>query len=147
MNIDQKLVSLLAQTKIKALPDHYAIISLPLEERKAAKEACRHVSAAFFSLTFSPYEITLVIPLVSWEGIRERFRRFEIASPYRVIILDIALDLEVVGYLAVISEALAQKGISVYALSTYLKDVLLVKASDLPAALEVLEKLAMQFRQ
>jgi len=49
-----------------------------------------------------------------------------------------ALDFSLVGVLSSLTAPLAQSGISVFAISTYDTDYLLVKASDLEAAKSIL---------
>lgn len=49
------------------------------------------------------------------------------------------LDFSLVGVLAGLSAALAQKGIGIFAVSTYNTDYILAKAEDFPRALEALQ--------
>ena len=66
------------------------------------------------------------------------FHDYKMEGPYRVIPFDIILDLGLVGYLSVVSAVLAEAGISIYALSTYLRDYILVKSDDASWVIQVL---------
>jgi len=56
-----------------------------------------------------------------------------------LITFDIVLELSIVGYLAAFSARLAEAGVSIYALSTFLRDHVLVKAEDSERAMKVLQ--------
>lgn len=59
---------------------------------------------------------------------------------YRALRVHGPLPLDLVGILASIAEPLAEAGLSIFAISTYDTDYVLVKSADLPAALEALER-------
>jgi hypothetical protein len=62
----------------------------------------------------------------------------EFARDWKAITIDTALTFEVVGFLAFVSDALAQIGVSVFVVSAYSTDHLLVKERDLNKALSKL---------
>jgi hypothetical protein len=53
---------------------------------------------------------------------------------YRLITFDIALELGLVGYLATLTDVVAEAGVSMLAFSAYQRDHLLVSASDFDRA-------------
>lgn len=59
---------------------------------------------------------------------------------YRALRVRGPLPLDLIGILAAIADPLADAGLSIFAISTYDTDYVLVKAQDLDAALEVLER-------
>jgi hypothetical protein len=59
---------------------------------------------------------------------------------YRALRVRGPLPLNLVGVLAAIADPLAEAGLSIFAISTYDTDYILVKARDLEAALETLER-------
>jgi hypothetical protein len=59
---------------------------------------------------------------------------------YRALRVHGTLPPNLVGILLSIAEPLAQAGLSIFAISTYDTDYVLVKARDLPAALDALRK-------
>jgi uncharacterized protein len=59
---------------------------------------------------------------------------------YRALRVSGTLPPDLVGILLSIAEPLAQAGLSIFAISTYDTDYVLVKARDLPAAMEALRR-------
>lgn len=84
------------------------------------------------SRTAEELSITAVQRLVPPDARCERgYRALRVRGP---------LPLDLVGILASIAEPLAEAGLSIFAISTYDTDYVLVKSADLPAALEALER-------
>ena len=65
---------------------------------------------------------------------------------WRAFRIEGVLDFSMVGVLAEISSALAGRGISIFALSTYNTDYIMTKSEQLAAALRVLEDMGWQIR-
>ena len=80
-----------------------------------------------FAVIDDGQEITAVVDRSHFE---ER-DALEFAKDWRAITFDAILPFEVVGFLALVSEALAQVGVSVFVVSAYSTDHLLVKERDL----------------
>lgn len=68
----------------------------------------------------------------------------EIEKDWKLITFDMNLPFELVGFLSVISQALAKEGVSIFALSSYSTDHILVKEKDLEKTLGVLLELGCQ---
>jgi hypothetical protein len=66
---------------------------------------------------------------------------------YRALRVRGPLPLNLVGILASIADPLAEVGLSIFAISTYDTDYVLVKARDLEAALRALERAGHQVRR
>jgi len=65
----------------------------------------------------------------------------EIERDWKVLTFDMTLPFSLVGFLAEISKALADENISVFVISAYSTDHILVKEKELPKAIDKLEKL------
>ena len=63
-----------------------------------------------------------------------------IEDDWRALKVQGPLDFSLVGVLADLAGALARAGVSIFALSTFDTDYLLVKSADLPAALDALKR-------
>jgi hypothetical protein len=90
------------------------------------------VQGAFFSITRTAEEVSVVCPekLVPKDVRSERgWRALRVAG---------VIDLSVIGLLAGLTAPLAEAGISVFAISTYDTDYLLVREHDLERAIELL---------
>ncbi|WP_047865944.1 ACT domain-containing protein [Rubrobacter aplysinae] len=95
------------------------------------------LSLDFFSVTRTPQELSIVAP-------EEAFERARLPAGAKVeggwACLAVAgpLDFSLVGVLAGLTDALAAAGVSVFAISTYDTDYLLVKEQELARAMEAL---------
>ncbi len=65
----------------------------------------------------------------------------EIEAGWKLLTFDMVLPFNLVGFLARVSGALAKKGVSIFAISAYSTDHILVKETDLEKAKEALEEL------
>jgi len=65
----------------------------------------------------------------------------EIEKDWKLITFDYKLEFDLVGFLAKVSKALADEGISIFVVSAYSTDHVLVKKENLNKAVEILEKL------
>jgi len=131
---------ILASTTVLLHPEEYAIASIPIEDESRVREILRDIRP-FSSITYDYAEVSLVIKINEWEKIKAGFRKYREEGPYMLITFDIVLDLSIVGFLAEVSARLAEAGISIYALSTFLRDHILVKSEDAEKAKKVLERL------
>ncbi|MDP6779691.1 MAG: ACT domain-containing protein [Candidatus Latescibacteria bacterium] len=110
--------------KLAALEPTYAICRL--DGGSPVPEWAK--SASFVSVTRTPEELSIVCPqdgvpvVVTCDG------------DWRCLRVEGTLDLSLVGILASLAGALADAGVSVFAVSTYDTDYLLVRARDLAAA-------------
>jgi hypothetical protein len=94
----------------------------------------RAAAGSFYSITKTPDELSLVceenfVP----DGVKAEkgWRAFKVEGP---------LDFSLTGVLAGISGVLSEAGISIFAVSTYDTDYILVKKEKLEQAFQVLEK-------
>ena len=145
MSLDEKIRGLLAETKLSLHPDSFSIVSIDRSEEDKARGIIADLES-FSSLTFDIAEVSMVVKEKDWAVLRERFEEYQQDGPYRLITFDIVLDLSIVGFMAVVSRRLADEGVSIYALSTYLRDHILVKESDCGKAMEALRSLIAESR-
>ena len=84
------------------------------------------------AITRTAEELSVVCPAANAPaGVRQE-------GPWRALRVAGPLDFTWVGILAALSACLAASGVSLFAISTFDTDYLLVKAEDLPAALSAL---------
>ncbi len=146
MTLDENIRRLLAETEITIHPDPFTIVSIDRSEEDKARGIIADL-VPFSSLTFDVAEVSLVVNENDWSSLRNRFEKYQEEGPYRLITFDIVLDLAIVGFMAVVSQRLADEGVSIYALSTYLRDHILVKEGDCVKAVEALRSLIAESRQ
>jgi hypothetical protein len=132
--------AILSQTMVKEHREDYSIVYIDPGEDEEARTVLRNLKP-YSSITYTVDEVSVVLRSMDWENLKENFRVYKVEGPYRLFTFDIVLDLSIIGFLSVVSTALADSGVSVYAVSTYLKDHILVKKRDAARALSVLNGL------
>ncbi len=129
-----------ASTVVKTHPDDYVVVSIDGAEEERAREAFKGLEP-WGSVTYDHEEVSVVLRESEWGRLKDGFRSYRVEGPYTLITFDIVLDLSLVGFLSVVSSVLADEGVSIYALSTYLRDHILVKKVDAGRAVAALERL------
>lgn len=71
----------------------------------------------------------------------------EIEKGWKMLTFDMILPFGLVGFMAKISQALADEKIPIFAISAYSTDHILVKKKDLPKAIKKLENLGFIFEE
>lgn len=119
------------QLPLDVLPDSLAVCRLPADAPLPAW-AAGPTPFLTISRTAEELSITTTQAVVPPEVRCER--------DYRALRVHGTLPPDLVGILLSIAEPLAQAGLSIFAISTYDTDYVLVKGRDLPAALESLRR-------
>jgi hypothetical protein len=116
---------------LEVLPDTLAICRLPPD---VALPEWATAPGPFLTISRTSEELSItVVQRAVPSGVRcER--------DYRALRVQGTLPPDLVGILLSIAEPLAEAGLSIFAISTYDTDYVLVKSRDLPAALEALRR-------
>ena len=101
-----------------------------LDKRDSIPEWAK--DSEFFSITKTLDELSIVCAESSIPN------DIKCEKDWRILKIDGVLDFSLIGILASISTILAQKGISIFAISTYDTDYILVKDKDINNAIEAL---------
>jgi len=141
----EEMIPVFASTKLQLHHRDYMIVSLPVGEKERALEIFKSLDP-FSSITIDSEEVSLILGEEDWNAIRDNFAEYLDEGPYSAITFDIVLDLSLVGYLSVVSAVLADTGVSIYAISTYLRDHILVRSEDSDLAMRVLGELIQRCR-
>lgn len=144
--MDPRLAEVLARMRVVLQPEPLVVVSLPPSERGRLQRRADQFHSPF-CLTFTPQEVSLVCREVEWDRAGKGLRARAVERGYRMVTLDVELDLEVVGYLKVVTQRLAEAGVPVSVISTFHRDHLLVRESDVERAREVLETLVRECAQ
>lgn len=138
-----EIAQILEKSRIEVAPETFTLVSLPQElwlKLLENPELSPRMSAPFMIFK-DLWEVTLLLDETDFETIRVGLREAKIERGFRLLSFDIEMDFSVVGFLAFISNKLAEADISIVALSSFSRDHFLVKQQDLAKALKVLRKL------
>jgi hypothetical protein len=117
----------------------FAVVSLPLTQYLEALDAAR-LAEGFVSVTRDKEEVTLIVAEDYWRQIAARFPQAQAELERRMIRFDTVLDFSVVGFIAEISRALAEAGVSILSISTYRTDAVLVHESRFNEAITAVKR-------
>jgi len=143
MEIEEGVKEILSRTEIQLDTEEYVIVSLSLDQEEKARQILNGL-LPFSSITYDYKEVSIVAKSSEWNRVSKKFYTYEIAGPYKLITFNIVLDLSIVGFMALISKKLADAGVSIYAISTYFRDHILVKSEDAENAIRVLENMKIE---
>lgn len=132
-----EMVPVFAATSLKLHSQEFTLVSLPLKEKEKALEMFKKFDP-FTTISVDTAEVSLILAQSDWERIQSDFPISQTEGPYNAITFDIVLDLGLVGFLSVVSAILADEGISIYAVSTFLRDHILVKSVDTQKTMSIL---------
>lgn len=117
----------------------YTFIKLPLTHWPEACELITTQSASFGTLMRDKHELTLLIPQNMWDNMRDQLPSAEQAGAFRLISFDCVLTLDVVGFLAVVTDILAQAEIPLLAFSAFSRDHIFVASEHFEQAWQSLK--------
>lgn len=117
--------------KLALLPGEYGVCRLS-PDQELPQWVWRQKT--FLSITYTADELSIVCPLSSVPA------SVPCEKSWRVIKVQGPLDFSLIGILAALTAPLAAGGISIFAVSTFDTDYLLVKEQDVVRARELLEQ-------
>jgi hypothetical protein len=135
-----KTEELLSKTRVQIAPETFALVSLRNEDwlKLLENPELSPRMTAPFMIFKDRWEVTLLLDEIDFETMRVGLREAKIEKGFRLLSFDIELDFSVVGFLAFVSQKLAQANIPIIALSAFSRDHLLIKQEDLARSLKVL---------
>jgi len=120
----------------------YTMIQLPATAIMAAAGVVAEIGEAFCALVVDKDEVTLLIPAEALEDFAKRLPGHAASvSPYRLITIDVALEPNLTGFMAVISAALGKAGVPIFPFAAYTRDHLFVPEDKFDIALATLNAL------
>ena len=131
---------LLQATRVEVDPGIYSVVSLRHEDwtRILDNPELSPRGSVPYMLLRDRYEVTLVLDETDWRTMRHAARDAKVEGGFRLVTLDTELGWDVVGYLAFVTEILADAGIPIGAISAFSRDHLLIRQNDLARALKAL---------
>ena len=126
----------------------YTFLNLPTSHAGQALEflkSCQEEnSTAFQTFMYDKDEITVMLPTSQFQAkfdAKDFPDHEEGTIQYRMITFDVVLAPTLVGFMAVVTRALADANVSVLPFAAYSRDHILVSEKDFDTTMQVLEKL------
>ncbi len=132
----------LKEAKLYTDGKRYTLLRLHPRAITVGASVIAELAEPFSLLIVDKDEVTLLTPADALETFASRLRDYQVAEmQYRLITFDIALDLSLVGFMARVSQTLADVGVSIMPYAAFTHDHLLVPADQFEKAWSTLEKL------
>ncbi len=120
----------------------YRFIKLPANAVVAAASVVAEANNPFTALLVDKDEVTLMLEEEDYHEYQRRFLDAEVSEiRYRLITFDVELAPTLVGFMAAVSRALAEAGISLMPFAAYTRDHIFVSEADYEEALVILRGL------
>mgnify|MGYP003574142244 FL=1 len=129
-----------AKTRITTWPGDYLLVSLPHDALKTATLLATARADQFAALMVEKDAVSLTLRREAWSSSFPKVHPLALAGPYRVVTLDLEIDLNVSGYLLPAAERLAQAGIAIVPQCAFRMDHLLIRSEDAEAAVSILTR-------
>lgn len=137
-----RIQTILNDTQLYSDTTYYRFIKLPVNALTAAAGIMAEAHTAFSALLFDKDEISVLLDEQDYAAFQQRLAGYTVSDiRYRLITFDVVLEHDLVGFMAVISSALAEAGISILTFAAFSRDHVFVNDDDHEAALQVLENL------
>lgn len=121
------------------------MIRLPVDTKPISGEWYRPATTRYAVFVREPKDITLIVPRRKWLRMQHMFKKPQVSEPMKVIIFDIELGINVYGFIAAISQVLAEAKISLMPVSSFHRDHILVRKKDLPRSVRLLRQFLDEF--
>ncbi|MBZ0303281.1 MAG: ACT domain-containing protein [Anaerolineae bacterium] len=140
--MSQTVQQVLRQASFYSDDQLYRLIRLPAAAITAAAGVIAEIGEPFAALIVDKDEVTLLVPEEAWADFSARLPGAE-SNPldYRLITLDLPLEPDLVGLLAVVSAAIAAAAVPILAYGAYSRDHFFVPAARFTDAMSALEQL------
>ncbi len=130
MTLPPGLRHVIAETRLFTDGRPYVIAGMPASQLAAASELLLRTQTPFSALMYDKDEVTLIIARETWELSALALDVASISPDYRLITFDLPLELGLVGYIATLTGVVAEQGVSVFPVSAFSRDHILVPAED-----------------
>ena len=120
----------------------YSLVHLPPNAIMVAAGVIAEIGEPFGAMIVDKDEVTLVIPADAVADFSKRLREHRLSdTSYRLITFDIELEATLTGFMARISQALADAGIPILPFAAFSRDHLLVPSAHFDTAWSALKAL------
>lgn len=120
----------------------YVLVKLPAAAITVGAGIVAEIGTPFNTLIVDKDEVSLFIQAEAVQDFEKRLQSATISETrYRLITFDMVLDFDLVGFMAVVSDALAKAQVPIMAVSAYSRDHILVPENKFDIAIHTLKQL------
>lgn len=117
----------------------YTLVKLPTTHFRDASHLVNTHNLPFSAIMLDKHELTLLISTELWDNVKNQLPSAEQAGAFHLITFECVLTLDVVGFLAVVSDILAQANIPILAFSAFSRDHIFVATEHFQKAWQSLK--------
>ncbi|RMF05694.1 MAG: hypothetical protein D6768_00800 [Chloroflexi bacterium] len=117
---------ILAATRLTVHPNLFVLAGINPAARRQVEADLAQIEAQVLQYIAEPDVLTLLLPQPNWNAIAARYPGAETTGPLRLFTFSVAMDWEVVGFLAAVAGLLARAEIPLGALCGYYRDHLFI---------------------
>jgi hypothetical protein len=128
------LARIIGTMQWRVRPERLMLVGIDPREQPVALRLVSGFTGRFWQITVEPEVVTLALEESDWRAVSPAFPRARVERPYRAISFEVDLPPDLVGFMAVLSGALASAGVPLLAVSGFTRDHLLVREADLERA-------------
>lgn len=126
---DTPLLASLARTGLQVHPTEFMLIGLDPAERFRVEADLPDLQGDFFQYILEPDVLTLLVDRANWARLSPRYPEAKVEGPLALFTFTLAMDWEVVGFLAAVTGLLARSRIPLGAVCGYYRDHLFIAAA------------------
>ncbi len=127
--------------------NNYVIVKLHAKAITLAAGIVAEIGDPFSALIIDKDEVSIMMIDQAVEAFQQRLPEHEVSNiAYRLITFEVALALDLVGFMAKVSKALADANISIMTYAAYTRDHILVPSDQHQRALHTLKTLQEQIK-
>ncbi|MEO0564096.1 MAG: ACT domain-containing protein [Chloroflexota bacterium] len=126
--------------------DSYRLVKLHPSAITAAAGVIAEVGEPFGVLIADKDEVSLVLPDEAIADFANRLVDLEMGDTYKLLTIEAVLPPDLIGFMAVVSRALADAEVGVFPYAAYSRDHILVPAHQVTAAIEAFDKLKARYQ-
>jgi hypothetical protein len=117
---------ILAHTELIIRPGEFVLVGLEPDERSRLESDLASINSDFFQYIIEPDVLTLLLDSNDWAHLSHHYPQANVEGPLRIFTFSVAMDWEVVGFLATVTGLLAQAGVPLGAVCGYYRDHLFI---------------------
>lgn len=134
METDARLAEVVRTMRWRTRPERLALVGIDPLEQPVALRLVSGITGKLWQLTVEPEVVTLLLDERDWRQLSPAFPRARVERPYRAISFEVDFPPDFVGFLALVSGALASAGVPILAVCGFTRDHVIVREADLERA-------------